>query len=232
MSASRSTCAELDCGAPTNAAQHTIVHRVIVLELVESRIASRDPRLCGAVRAMYRRMRGILARAVAGGQAATSVLTITAWRTVRWFTGAVGGAVCRPPRGAAGRASVRHAARAGGDAAGVAEEAARHVPAGADAQARHRHVGRADARVQRGPGLHGDHRARDVRGAPADDLRLLRHVRRGRHGAVRVVRRADRARRHVAGRRVRGAARRRSRPPATSDAASRRSSGATSSGRC
>ena len=65
-------------------------------------------------------------------------------------------------------------------AAGVAEEAARHVPAGADAQARHRPLGRADARVQRGPGVHRDHRARDVRRAAADDLRVLRQVRRRR----------------------------------------------------
>ena len=41
-----------------------------------------------------------------------------------------------------------------------------------------RHVGRADARVQRGSGLLGDHRARDLRRAPAHDLRVLRQVRR------------------------------------------------------
>ena len=84
----------------------------------------------------------------------------------------------------AGASSVRHAARAGGDAAGVAEEAARHVPAGADAQARHRHVGRADARVQRGPGLLRDHRAGNVRRAAAHHLRLLRQLRRGGRAAV------------------------------------------------
>ena len=48
----------------------------------------------------------------------------------------------------------------------------------AHAQARHRHVGRADARVQRGPGLLRDHRARDVRRAAPHDLRVLRQVRR------------------------------------------------------
>ena len=50
--------------------------------------------------------------------------------------------------------------------------------------------------------------------------------------AGRDLRAADRARRHVAGRRVRGAALDASRPPPTSDAASRPSSGATSNGRC
>ena len=54
------------------------------------------------------------------------------------------------------------------------------VPAGAHAQARHRPVGRADARVQRRPGVHGDHRARDVRRPPPHDLRVLRQVRRRR----------------------------------------------------
>ena len=46
------------------------------------------------------------------------------------------------------------------------------------------------------------------------------------------VRRAHRARRHVAGRRLRGARDRRRRPPATSAAGRRPSCGATSSGRC
>ena len=61
---------------------------------------------------------------------------------------------------------------------------------GADAQARHRPVGRADARVQRGPGLHGHRRARDLRGAAAHDLRVLRQVRGDRRTPGRGVRRA------------------------------------------
>ena len=55
------------------------------------------------------------------------------------------------------------------------------------------------------PGLLRDHRARDVRRAAPDDLRLLRQVRRGRDSAGARVRRAHRARRHVAGWRVRRA---------------------------
>ena len=43
-----------------------------------------------------------------------------------------------------------------------------------------RHVGRADARVQRGPGVQRGDLAGDVRRAPPHDLRVLRHVRRGR----------------------------------------------------
>ncbi len=100
-------------------------------------------------------------------------------------------------------ASVRHAARAGGDAAGLAPEAPRHVPARAHAQARDRHVGRADARVQRGPGLPRDHRSEHVLGAAPHDLRLLRPVRGERRAAGGRVRRADRARRLLAGGRLR-----------------------------
>ena len=93
-------------------------------------------------------------------------------------------------------------------------------------------MGRADARVQRGPGVLLDHRARDVRRAPADDLRLLRHVRwpRARPPAPACVERIA-----LGGTSQGGVfeARRstQARPPATSDAASRPSSGATSSGR-
>ena len=77
-----------------------------------------------------------------------------------------------------------------------------------------------------------DRRARDVRGAAAHDLRVLRQVRGRGHAGAAVVHRADRARRHVAGRRVRGAHARTQagrRPPS---AAARPSSGATSSGSC
>ena len=64
------------------------------------------------------------------------------------------------------------------------KQAARHVPARADAQARHRPLGRADARIHRGPGLLGDHRAGDIRGQPPHHLRVLRQVRRRRYAAV------------------------------------------------
>ena len=141
-----------------------------------------------------------------------------------------------PPRVAAGalpggRSSVRHASRAGGDAAGVAEEAARHVPARADAQARHRPLGRADARVQRGPGLLVDHRAGDVRRAPPHDLRVLRQVRGRRH--ARRQRRASSGSRSAARRRAACSTRaRRPRASPTRSTAGRPSCGATSSGCC
>ena len=91
------------------------------------------------------------------------------------------------------------------DAAGVVEEAARHFSAGADAEARHRHVGRADARIQRGSGVLVDHLAGNVLRAPPHDLRVLRQVRRGQRAGDAGVRRAHRARRNVAGRRLRRA---------------------------
>ena len=72
--------------------------------------------------------------------------------------------------------------------------------AGADAPVRHRDVGGADARVQRGPGVPGAGVAHHVRGAAAHHLRLPRPGRGEGRGAARAGRRD-------AGRRVRGAAR-------------------------
>ena len=95
-----------------------------------------------------------------------------------------------------------------------------------------RHVGRADARIQRGSGVHRDHRPRDVRGAAPDDLRVLRHLRGIRPPAGGVLRAAHRARRHARRAASSRRAARPSRRPATSAAASRPSCGATSSGRC
>ncbi len=107
--------------------------------------------------------------------------------------------------GVVGRTPVRHPARAGRAPAGVAAQAARHLSAGADAQARHRPLGRADARVQRGPRVPGDHVARDLRRTTTNDLRVLRQVRRVRGRTRTGVRRAHRSWRNIARRRVRGA---------------------------
>ena len=93
--------------------------------------------------------------------------------------------------------------------------AARHVPAGADAQARHRHVGRPDARVQRGPGvLRARRRRKRSRRGAARSTCSSTSAPRQASLACRSVRRAHRARRHVAGRRLRGAALDAERPPA------------------
>jgi hypothetical protein len=108
--------------------------------------------------------------------------------------------------GSAGRATVRNLARAGRPPAGVAAQAHGHVRSGAAAQIRHRPVGRADARVQRGPGVPGDHGARDLRSAAPHDLRLLRQVRGDRRYPRPCLRRADCARRYLARGCVRGAA--------------------------
>ena len=86
------------------------------------------------------------------------------------------------------------------------EEAARHVPAGADAQARHRHVGRADARVQRGSGVsrRSSRRRRSLPGAGPSTCSSTSARRRRAAPAAACVER-DRARRHIAGRGVRRA---------------------------
>ena len=103
---------------------------------------------------------------------------------------------------------------------------------GAHAQARHRHVGRADARVQRGPGLPRDSSGRDAFAARRRTIYVFfdRCAATGRAARGGRVRRADRARRLVAGRASTRPAARRSPPPA--GRRRRPSCGATSSGRC
>ena len=103
-------------------------------------------------------------------------------------------------------ASLRHAARAGGDAAGMAAQAARHVPAAADAEARDRHVGRAHARVHRRSRVRRDHRAGNICRSTPHHLRVFRYVCRREHTAGAGVRATHRARRNLAGRHLRGAA--------------------------
>ena len=95
---------------------------------------------------------------------------------------------------------LRHAARAGRAAAGVAQEAARHLPARPDAAARHRPLGGADARVQRGSRVPRARRARDLRRAAPHDLRVLRPA--ARRPALRRPPRASSASRSAARRRA------------------------------
>ena len=68
-----------------------------------------------------------------------------------------------------------------------------------------RHVGHPDAGIRGRPGLQGADRARDLCRAAPDHLRVLRQMRRRRRRTRDRVHRADRARRHLPGRRVRGA---------------------------
>ena len=110
-----------------------------------------------------------------------------------------------------GRAAIRHAARTGRPAAAVARRTHDHRAPRAHAQARRRHVDRADARVQRGSGVHLPRVADHLRGATAHDLPVLRRVRASGASRADTRRRAvqapaHRARRDVAGRRVSGRA--------------------------